>query len=98
MAAVGGSHFGRCRSWTCWQNRRSQNYTRKWSKNFQGHLQGCRDDREAKITPGSASFVGRIKDIDRERRAAARAETAEAKTAGTEKSKSRSGGSVAKNC
>jgi hypothetical protein len=36
-------------------------------------LQGCRDDREAKITPASASFVGSIKGIDRERRAAARA-------------------------
>ena len=63
---------------------------------FQGHPQGCRDDGEAKITLGSAGFIGSIKGTNRERRAAARAETAEGKTAGTEKSRSR--GSVTENC
>jgi hypothetical protein len=85
IAAIGGPILAADGSWTFWQNRRSQIYTRKRPKNFQGHPQGCRDDREAKITFGSASFVGIIKDTDRERRAAARAETAEGKTAGTEK-------------
>jgi hypothetical protein len=65
------------------------------AQKFSWPLAGLRDDREAKITLGSASFAGRIKNTDRERRAAARAE---GKTAGTEKSKSRSGGSFAKNC
>jgi len=84
------------RSWTCWQNRPSRNYSRPRSENFQGHSQGCKGDKEAKITPGSAGFIGSIKGTDRERRAAARAETAEGKTAGTEKSWSR--GSIAENC
>jgi hypothetical protein len=65
-------------------------------ENFSRPLAGCTDDREAKITLGSASFVDRIKGPDRERRAAARAETAEGKTAGTETSRSR--GSVTENC
>ena len=63
-------------------------YSEAVRKFLQGHPQGCRDDREAKITLGSAGFVGSIKGTDRERRAAARAETAEVKTARTGKSRS----------
>ena len=81
------SHLAADRSWTCWQNRRSRNYTRKRSENFSRPLAGCTDDREAKITLGSTSFVGGIKGTDRERRAAARAETAEGKRAGVQKNR-----------
>jgi len=54
------SHLAADRSWTCWQNRRSRNYTRKRSKIFQGHsrvaqMTGKRRSRPAVPASSTAS-------------------------------------------